>query len=192
MTEPSEEPSTEVEVVHQVGVLAARGPLAQIQAVLLDAMLKMPEADTPEAAELWRGADILAKDLAAVRREAANRLIELAPRETYKSKGVVRERPVKTQVIPEVGVIAIENAATRIWKDKRELAHSMLAEWVNNFARTNDGALPSTRMVLDWVFDIFQVGDPRTTVMKERGLGTFDDPDNGWVGKTYRQTARVL
>ncbi len=88
-------------------------------------------------------------------------------------------------------MIAIENAATRIWKDRRELAHSMLDEWIAAKARAG-GELPTARETLNWLFDIFQVGDPRTTVMKERGLGTFDDPDNGWVEKTYRQTARVL
>lgn len=167
--------------------LAPRGVLAEIQRVLLQAMTVVELSDTPGAAEVWRAADILARDLAAVRRAAANRLIDLAPIETYKFRGEVRERPVKSQVVSGVGIVLIEQTPTRQWEDRRELAKTMMRQQIVQA----EGEAPDVMSTIDWVFDIFQVGDPRVTALKDRGFGDYDDPDNGFVDKTYARTARV-
>lgn len=170
--------------------LVARGELAQIQGALLAAMLRIPEMDTTQTAELWRAVDIISRDLAAMRRDASNHIVELAPRESYKYRGEARDRPVKQQVVPEVGVVLIENTATRTWKDLRSMAHEMAQDWSFAYAASHDGNMPTAKDMVDFVFNVFAVGDPRTTVMKELGLGRFDDEP--WVAKSFAARARVL
>lgn len=180
---------TDIEPVQTQG-LVARGELAQIQSALLATMLRIPEMDNSETADLWRAVDILSRDLAAMRRDASNHLVQIAPREEYKYRGEVRNRPAKQQMIPQVGVVLIENTATRTWKDLRAMAHEMAQDWSFTYAAAHDGTMPTAKDMVDFVFNVFAVGNPRTTVMKELGLGKYDDEP--WVAKSFEAKARVL
>lgn len=157
---------------------------------LLSIMEAIPSMSTSDAAALWRGIDIIARDLAAVKRDASNQMVAVAPIETYKYRGETRSRPVKQQIVPGVGVVMIENTATREWANRRELAHEMAQVWSFAQAADNDGNMPAAKDLVDFIFDVFSVGDPKTTVMKEKGLGEFDEEP--WVKKDYEKKARVL
>lgn len=182
-------PSAEVEV-YVPGQLTARGELAQIQAALLVAMDRIPDMATPEAANLWRSADIIRRDLSAIQTDASNRLCAIAPTEQYSYRGETRTRPVKQQVVTGVGMLMIEQSPTRKWADKRALAHDLMGVWKMRYAAVHDGEEPRPNEVIDWLFDIFQIGDPRSTVLKALGFETFDAEP--YVAKTFERKARVL
>lgn len=186
----TDQPSTEIEAAAPFA-LAATGELAQIQRALMKAMERIPTMETPQAAELWRSADIIARDLSILKRDASNRLCEIAPLVPYKYKGEDRMRPVKEQVIENVGVVTITQDGTRVWHDKQALAEDMIAVARNIYAAGHDGEMPPWKVIIAWVFYLFSVGDPRVTAMKEMALQSFDDEP--WCTKTYdgHRTATV-
>lgn len=169
--------------------------LAQIRAALMRAGMGIANIhDTPVAATQWLAVDIIARDLAVLRRDLSNRLIELAPTKTYKytPKGGVQEertKPVKEQVVDGLGVVLIETSMNRDWNDKRALAHEMIGDLARIYASDHEGEMPNHTTVVSWLFDIFAVGDPRVTKMEEYGLKSYDNDDN--CAKNPTTTARV-
>lgn len=170
--------------------LVTRGELAQIQSVLLAVMERIPQMDTPQAADLWRSADIIGRDLATLKHDASNRMIEVAPTEEYRWRGEGRTRPVKVQLVDGVGTVKIEQSPTRTWADRRALAHEMFDVWKQDYAKGHQGEHPEPHEVIDFVMNVFQVGDPRTTVMEDQGLKDFDEEP--YVAKTFERKARVV
>lgn len=187
--------SGEIEKTGTVPAPIARGDLAQIQAALLRAYERISELDTPQAAEMWYSIDVIARDLAMMRRAASDRLCAIAPRETYRHRGEERTRPVKSQLVEGLGQVVIENPAKRTWADLRGMAHAMFDDWKQAYAKGHDGELPPPHVVINFIFNLFQVGDPRVTVMKDQGLGAYDKVDEAgdgaWVTKFYETKARV-
>lgn len=164
--------------------------LPGLRGALLAVMDQIPQMPTADAAALWKALDVIARDVAAVKRDAGRRLIDIAPIEQYRYRGEERTRPVKQQIIPGVGLVAIEQSPTRTWANKAELAQEMCDEWAMAYAAEHEGETPTRAQIVAFIFMIFPAGDPRVTVMRELGLSRYDTEP--WVAKTYDQTARVL